>query len=469
MQAFFYTPDSFSILNPVKNRIIQALLNSDHKEGDRLPSVRSIMKAYGVSSGTVQTALKQLADDSLICKIQGKGCFWGNVPMVNATPEVRRSTMEKLDEKFSRDLERGNLKLMAPLPQSKELALRYDVSQNTLRKFLNQQVECGVLIKSGRHYSFAQKNGNRENATLSQLVFVTRCNSWGGFTAESERELDFLRYVYKTAGNNKYKLILLGYNDETSALFDRSGKPCRIQDFPNAVGIVISTLLVQKFKPLLEYFNNTKIPVAVWWEHPEENVPKQYIKKDNWVFFNSTFGKKPGMEMGRFLKSKGYTEVNYFSPYHNSSWSQDRMEGLIESGIMVHPFVDSQYASPWDFKELVRKTVEKHYVEINARNMEKEKLKQLIQQAEKAHCVNRNIPWVCVNDEIAGLFLELETPADIPFFAFDNSAESYLLRLPSYDFNTEALVEHIFYYIGNPDAFFGKKKIHHILGNVVEK
>lgn len=459
----------FIILGLVKEIIVQALLKTNHKDGDRLPSVRTIMKTYGVSSGTVQSALGQLAQDNVICKVQGKGCFWGNIPMPSNIPTVRLSTMEKLSQKFDRDLESGNIKLSQPLPQSKELSIRYDVSQNTLRKFLNEKVESGVLTKSGRHYSFKRKDEGKQSQCLSQVVFVTRCNSWGGFTAESERELDFLRFVYKTAGNNHYKLILLGYNEETSALFDRSGNPCRIQDFPNAVGIIISTLLVQKFKPLLEYFTNTKIPVAVWWEHPEETVPKQFIKKDNWVFFNSTFGKKPGLELGRFLKSRGYAEVNYFSPYHNSSWSLDRMEGLAESGLMVHPFVDSQYASPWDFKEIARKTVEKHNVEICARNMEKEKLKDLIQQAKKSNCVAEAIPWVCVNDEIAGLFLELDTPEEIRFFAFDNSAESYLLRLPSYDFNTEALVEHIFYYLSNPDAFFGKKKIHHILGNVVEK
>lgn len=417
----------------------------------------------------MQVALRQLAKDNMICKIQGKGCFWGNIPTFNKEPEVRLTIMEKLAEKFQRDLESGNIRLSQHLPQSKELAIRYDVSQNTLRKFLNQKVDSGELSKSGRNYFFKQRDPGKQHSILSQVVFVTRCNSWGGFTAESERELDFLRFVYKTAGNNQYKLILLGYNAETSALFDRSGNPCKIQDFPNAVGVIISTLLVQNFKPLLEYFSNTKIPVAVWWEHPEENVPKQFIKKDNWVFFNSTFGKKPGIELGRFLKSRGYTEINYFSPYHNSSWSIDRMEGLIESGLMVHPFVDSQYASPWDFKELARKTVEKHNVEILARNMEKEKLKDLILQAKNSNCVAESIPWVCVNDEIAGLFLEMDTPEEIRFFAFDNSAESYLLRLPSYDFNTEALVEHIFYYISNPDAYFGKKRIHHILGNVVEK
>ena len=54
-------------------KIIQGI---PHKDGDRLPSVREIMKAYSVSSNTVQAALKVLEKQSLICRIQGKGCFW---------------------------------------------------------------------------------------------------------------------------------------------------------------------------------------------------------------------------------------------------------------------------------------------------------------------------------------------------------------------------------------------------------
>ena len=88
------------------------------------------------------------------------------------------------------------------------------------------------------------------------------------------------------------------------------------------------------------------------------------------------------------------------------------------------------------------------------------------------------MPWICVNDEVAGIFMEMaeENNMEIPhpnigpnYIAFDNSMESYLLRIPSYDFNTDALVEQMFYYLSSPSNFDGIKKIHHILGNVVEK
>lgn len=462
----------------MKNTIIQALLKTTHKDGDRLPSVRSIIQSFDTSSGTVQAALAELARRGLICKIQGKGCFWGNAPKQVSVPMVHETALERISRVFDHDFEQGVLKPSQPLPQSKELAQRYNVSQNTLRKFLELKVSQGLLKKEGRQYFFFQSRQFSASAPLSELIFVTRCNSWGGFTAESERELDFLRLVYKTAGRNRFKLTLFGINDETGKLIDRSGNPCKLSDHPNAVGAILSTLLVQKQQTLLDFFANAKFPVAVWWEHPEDKVPKSFLRKSNWTFFNSTFGKNPGAVTGRYLMSLGIQEVNYFSPYHNSSWSKDRLLGLEEAGLQVHSYIDAEFASPWDYKELARKEVEKYSVESFARNLEKQKLRSFAERAIADRKGMPSIPWICVNDEVAGIFLEMaedklieiEQPAKGPaLIGFDNSMESYLLRLPSYDFNTEALVEQIFYYISNPSAFNNKKKIHHILGNVVEK
>jgi len=463
----------FFILKNMKNRVIKALLEMEHKDGDQLPSVRALMNAFDVSSNTVQSALRDLAKESKISKIQGKGCFWGSKLLFAATPKAHESVTEQIRKAFEHDVASGFLKISEPLPLSKELTVRYNVSPNSLRRFLEELVTRGTLKKVGRRFVFAQKREIVSQSSLSELIFVTRCNSWGGFSPESEREMDFLRLVYKTAGKNQYKLILLGYNDVSGVLVDRSGNARKLSEFPNAVGILISTLLIQNWKPLLANFTMVKMPVAVWWEHPGDATPKNFIQKNNWIFFNSTFGAAPGQEIGNYLKQHGINEACYFSPYHNSSWSKDRLEGLEKSGIKIHVYVDEEFASPWDFKQIARKEVDKNSVEFYARNLEKKKLQELIERAQKdldgkATCM----PWVCVNDEVAGLFIEMADDAgdEKPtYIGFDNSVESYLLRIPSYDFNTETLVEQMFYYISNPDAFSMKKNIHHILGNVVVK
>ena len=444
-----------------------------HKDGDRLPSVRALMKAYGISSGTVQAALRNLEKEKLICRIQGKGCFWtqGGIAKFydrNVVPTVRESASEKLERLFNEDWDRGTFRLDKPLPLMKELVLRYNTSQAVLRKFLNDKVQQGILNRTGRLYNFIRKRETAGKPSLSEIVFVTRCNSWGGFTAESEREMDFLRMVYKKAGAENYKLILLGINENSDTLIDRSGKPRKLTDFQNAVGAVLSTLLVMEPLKLLQMFASVKYPVAVWWEHPLGGLPPRYLQKDNWTFFNSTFGTSPGVEMGKFLISHGINQAAFFSPYHNSSWSIDRLEGLRIAGLNVIEYTDSEFASPWDFKQIARGKVEKHAVESYARDLLKQKISSMMHDRDY-----RNIPIVCVNDDTASMLLEMQEEGTLnnlgEIFAFDNSAESYLLRLPSYDFNTQALVDHMFYTIANSDAFRMQRKIQQILGNVVEK
>ena len=465
-KMIFYIPD----MREEIEKIITAL---PHKDGDRLPSVRSLMKAYGISSGTVQAALRNLEKEKLICRIQGKGCFWahdGNVNIYerNAAPQVRETAYEKLDRLFREDWDRGAFRLDEPLPLMKELAQRYNTSQAVLRKFLNEKVQQGALTRTGRVFNFIRKKETATERPLSEIIFVTRCNSWGGFTAESEREMDFLRMVYKKAGAEHYKLILLGINENSGKLIDRSGKTRKLSDFQNAVGAILSTLLVMEPLKLLQMFTGVKYPVAIWWEHPPANIPARYLQRENWTFFNSTFGTAPGIEMGKYLIAHGINQVAFFSPYHNSSWSIDRLEGLRQAGMNVLGYTDSEFASPWDFKQIARGKVEKHSVEAYARELLKQKMEPILRDRDY-----RQIPIVCVNDDVASVLLEMHEEGRIgplgDIYSFDNSAESYLLRLPSYDFNTQALVEHMFFCIANTDAFRMQRRIQQILGNVVEK
>lgn len=151
----------------MKQRIIKALLDMNLNDGDRLPSVRSMIKSFGASSGTVQAALTELESAGKICKIQGKGCFWGATPLKNQVPYVHETVSEKLAKAFERDFAQGFIKPSQPLPLSEELSARYNVSQGTLRKFLEEKVARGILKKKAASISFTASS---KNATKLRLA-----------------------------------------------------------------------------------------------------------------------------------------------------------------------------------------------------------------------------------------------------------------------------------------------------------
>ena len=124
----------------MRNEIRQAILQQQLKDGEMLPSVRKLMKTFGVSSGTIQSVLKQLSEEGHIYSIRGKGFFWGKAPNADDLAQLlsktvhRETVLERLEKEFTTDWEKGFLDPNKNLPLAKELSDRYNVSQTILRK-----------------------------------------------------------------------------------------------------------------------------------------------------------------------------------------------------------------------------------------------------------------------------------------------------------------------------------------------
>ena len=448
----------------MKDEIVKSLLEMPHQDGDRLPSIRILMQTMRAASGTVQNAIALLKAQGLVYSDPGRGTFWGQRQRVKIevpNPDGRQT----LWEKFQSDLRSGVFSSNMPLPSKKELADRYGVSPYLLERCLRDACARGFLVREGkRRYTFPKQGKKSE----SEILFITRSTSWGAFHPVSEREMDFLRCAYRLGAEKHYQLRLLGFDEKSGRFVDRNGCVHSLSDFPRAVGAMVSTLLVQKPLKLLNALISAVFPISVWWEHPHSDLDGTFLKKAGWMFFNSAFGKNPGIVVGKHLLQKGFSRAVYISPYHASSWSMDRLQGLKECGLDMVPCIDERHASPWDFRCLASQKGPKFSVDIRARKIEKGILKKLLKDAPT------QIPWVTVNDEVAGLLRELEEEGalkEIPYLVgFDNSAESYLLRLDSFDCNTEKLVEQMFYHLelGKKDPFHNGL-LREIPGKVVEK
>ena len=63
------------IYEQIKKQIKEAILDGDLKEGDMLPSIRSLAKELKVSAITTTKAYQVLEQEGFVRNMQGKGCF----------------------------------------------------------------------------------------------------------------------------------------------------------------------------------------------------------------------------------------------------------------------------------------------------------------------------------------------------------------------------------------------------------
>ena len=84
--------DSQPIYRQLRDRVVEAILDGVLKEGDPLPSVRTVAAEYRVNPLTVLKGYQQLVDDDLVETRRGRGMF--------VKPGARELLLEAERKKF---------------------------------------------------------------------------------------------------------------------------------------------------------------------------------------------------------------------------------------------------------------------------------------------------------------------------------------------------------------------------------
>ena len=262
--------------------------------------------------------------------------------------------------------------------------------------------------------------------------------------------------VYADAEKRGLHIRVLGYNEDAGKFLDSAGNAVAPETFRDAFGAILSTMLIFKPSRLFSLFSHTRFPISVWWEHPLSEIPRALKKEPRYAFFNLAFGEFPGRAVGRFLRGKGCTNVAYISPYHLSSWSVDRLNGLKKSGLGVFESVDAENASPYDFIDKPKE----YFEGIVARLA-----KNLPQDTDA---------WVVVNDEVGCVLHRMFAQGRLkrpPYMvSFDDTVDSYRIRLDSFKFNVDTLAEQSVFHIVSPGVtLYARDDFRELSGRVVEK
>lgn len=427
---------------------------SNFNEGDRLPSVRSAAESFDASTCTVFRAYRKLVAEGKVYGEHGNGFFWGKKKTPAAEMPVREHVTERLERLLLEDWKSGRISADTSLPSMKELCEKYGTSVGSMRRTLEKLQADGILSRKGRGRFYFASAGKQESHS-KEILLVMRANPTGDFYCLVERELEFMQMVYTESHKRNLRLKVLGYNEQLGKFLDSAGNAVAPEMLRGYFGAIISTMLIFNTNKLFAMFSRTRFPISVWWEHPLAEIPRALKKEKRFAFFNLAFGEFPGRAVGRFLREKGCAHVAYISPYHLSSWSIDRLNGLKKSGLRVFEAVDDEHASPYDFRDKTREEFE----QILARLIE---------------AVPQVDAWVVVNDEVGcalhRMFLRGELARPPYVVSFDNTVDSYRIRLDSFRFNLDTLAEQSVFHIVSPGVTLYKKDdFRELSGSVVEK
>ena len=118
MDIIISNSQSEPIYAQIENQIKAMIMQSKLKEGDALPSMRSLAKELRISLITTKRAYEELERDGFIVTVAGKGCF------------VAAKNTQLVREENLREIERL-------LAQAVEIAKVCDISQQEISEILS--------------------------------------------------------------------------------------------------------------------------------------------------------------------------------------------------------------------------------------------------------------------------------------------------------------------------------------------
>ena len=93
------------IYEQIKEQFKSAILAGEIKEGELLPSIRTLAKELKISVITTTRAYQELEQEGFVRSIQGKGCF----VLPTNTEIIREKLLQEIEENILEGIKKANI------------------------------------------------------------------------------------------------------------------------------------------------------------------------------------------------------------------------------------------------------------------------------------------------------------------------------------------------------------------------
>lgn len=420
--------------------------------GARLPPVRDLVVQWGFSSRTLREAVRRGVAQGWLQTRPGSG-IWpaGHMPEAAPTPTRTRGA-DDLSSRLRAEIEGGVHPLGNPLPSVKDLARRHKLHPATARKALVLLEDSGLLERRGRAWVVSRP---RTSGTSPVLLCIGAADATGRLRMDSDREWDFWREMQAEALRNGLVPELLPWDGGRIDLRD-----------PAILGVVVCSWHMLDLRPLLDPIARSGIPCAVWVISHLPDADAGYRDLRTLWFHDMAFGREAGRSMAEFLSGLDLAKVAWISPFHESAWARNRLDGFLEglqgrrevvpvlgrwvsewdlhdsllndsedwSG-SLHPALRSVGSHP-DLGDLVRPQIER---------LTRDRFLEAMTPDLEAALASGATLWVAASDLVATWVLHwlsergINIPENLKLASFDDTRDASRLNLTSMRFDTAAM------------------------------
>lgn len=194
-----YEPKDSIIKKWMMDWILNALKMNKIKENDILPSKAEISEYLGVSTGTVQNAIRYVEDAGLLKSKQKLGTMISNISNpIKSMPKLT-SKREKAIMAVKKTIIANQYKINRPIPSTRKMSEFIGISQNTVRLAYEYLCSTGIL-------GSLQMRGNDSNWYLKNMPILSNKELKNIDTLEADTLVDKLTESLKKYLANNFQL-----------------------------------------------------------------------------------------------------------------------------------------------------------------------------------------------------------------------------------------------------------------------
>jgi DNA-binding LacI/PurR family transcriptional regulator len=468
-------------------RTVEQAANRARSAGTvRLPTTRQLAAQAGVSHTYISKAVAQLKRSGVISALPSRGILLATEP--SGAPvdgaAAPRTRWERLRWQLRDDLLRGDFGFGSPLPSGKELAARYGVSDNTLRKALAALRDGGAIVPYRRTHRLAHAPAPRARNTI--LLF-TRLTANGRIQDFSGRTGAYVAVLEQETRSRGVALRVVPYADSIDRAVNSADWRADI-DPVNILGCLVwqQDLTPNSLDEILPWVRRHNLPTAALCE-----LEQPYWRDAQRVRnFALTSDVGLGADIGNYLLALGHRRACCLSVHPDVYWSRGRIDGVrhaytlagypdgvpvcrgtlepawphpnglpawmqraAEAGAQAVRIIEKENGLP--LRPTSSQQVNEACVSATLKELTRDALQSLLGEPLREGGVTA---IVCVNDALAVeccVWLRdqgIDVPRQVSVLGVDDSRDATLHQLTSYSFNAASAMHLMVEYVLRPDS-----------------